>query len=316
MRYFVTGGAGFIGSNYIREKASTELENDFIVLDALTYAGRITNLKGVLDYANVTFIEGNILDRGLVASLIEPGDYVVNFAAESHVDRSINSGFEFVETNVLGTQVLLDASMKVGIKRFVQISTDEVYGSIEFDSWDESYPLKPSSPYSASKAAADLLALSYYNTYNLDVCITRCSNNYGPHQYPEKLIPFFIKKLLSGDNVPVYGNGQNIREWIHVQDHCRAIDLVLQRGVSGGIYNIGSGEHFTNLAIANLIIEELGLSSNKISFVQDRAGHDFRYSLDSDKIFQDLGFKPKIKFLDGLRNTIEWYKTHPESLGV
>jgi len=314
MRYVVTGGAGFIGSNYLKEKVHHEIENEFVILDSLTYAGRIANLSGVLELPNVTLVEGNIADRRLVSSLIEPGDFVVNFAAESHVDRSINSGFEFVQTNVLGTQVLLEASRKAGIKRFVQISTDEVYGSIELGSWDEFCPLLPSSPYSASKASADLLALSYFNTYGLDVCVTRCSNNFGPFQYPEKLIPFFIKKLLSGEKVPVYGNGQNIREWIHVKDHCLAIDLVLEHGVAGNIYNIGSGEHFTNLEIAKLIIELLGVSENMINFVQDRAGHDFRYSLNSNKIIRELGFNPQIKFLSGLMETINWYKKHPDSL--
>jgi dTDP-glucose 4,6-dehydratase len=316
MRKIVTGGAGFIGSNYLRQVVSEDKDTEYVIVDSLTYAGRITNIEPLLGMRNVSFVQGNIADRSLVSSIIKTGDTVLNFAAESHVDRSINSGYEFVFTNVIGTQVLLDACLKAGGVKFVQISTDEVYGSIEEGSWDEEFPLRPNSPYSASKAAADLLCLSYFHTFNLDVRITRCSNNYGPNQYPEKLVPFFIKRLLAGQTVPLYGTGANVREWIHVDDHIQGIKLVEVKGSPGEIYNLGSGEHFTNLEIAHLLIKNLELPENRIVFVEDRKGHDLRYSLNILKAKSKLGFEPKIRFERGLIETIEWYKRNPQELNT
>ena len=314
MRKIITGGAGFIGSNYLRQMVLEDTDTEYVVVDSLTYAGRLSNIKPLLAMSNVRFIHGDISDRSLVSSLIKSGDTVINFAAESHVDRSINSGYEFILTNVVGTQVLLDASLKAGGVKFLQISTDEVYGSIEEGSWDEEYPLKPNSPYSASKAAADLLCLSYFRTFDLDVRITRCSNNYGPNQYPEKLVPYFIKLLLAGQNVPLYGTGVNVREWIHVDDHIQGINLVEANGGPGEIYNFGSGEHFTNLDIAHQLVKYLDLPKNRIVFVEDRKGHDLRYSLNITKAKSKLGFEPKIRFEVGLMETIEWYKRYPQAL--
>ena len=316
MRKIVTGGAGFIGSNYLKQMVLEDEDTEYIVVDALTYAGRISNIEPLMGLKNMKFVQGDISDKSLVSSLIKSGDTVINFAAESHVDRSIDSGYEFILTNVLGTQVLLDASLKAGGVKFVQISTDEVYGSIEEGSWDEEFPLRPNSPYSASKAAADLLCLSYFRTFDLDVRITRCSNNYGPNQYPEKLVPFFIKRLLAGQTVPLYGTGVNVREWIHVDDHIRGINLVEMNGDAGEIYNLGSGEHFTNLDIAHQLIKNLALPGNRIVFVEDRKGHDLRYSLNITKAKSKLGFEPKIKFESGLMETIEWYKRNPQALNT
>ena len=313
MRKIVTGGAGFIGSNYLHHMALEDRDTEYVVVDSLTYAGRLSNIESLMAMKNMRFVHGDISDRELVSTLIQPGDTVINFAAESHVDRSIDSGYEFVLTNVVGTQVLLDASLKAGGVRFIQISTDEVYGSIESGSWDEEYPLKPNSPYSASKAAADLLCLSYFRTFDLDVRITRCSNNYGPRQYPEKLVPFFIKRLLAGQTVPLYGTGVNVREWIHVDDHIRGINLVEANGNPGEIYNLGSGEHFTNLDIAHQLIKNLALTEDRIVFVEDRKGHDLRYSLDISKAKSKLGFQPKVRFEAGLIETIEWYKRNPQA---
>lgn len=314
MRKLVTGGAGFIGSNYLRKYVPEEKNTEFVVVDALTYAGKLNNLTTLLELPNFSFHHGDIADKQFMQKLIKRGDTLINFAAESHVDRSIDSGYEFVKTNVLGTQVLLDLSIKAGDINFVQISTDEVYGSIEEGSWDEDYPLKPNSPYSASKAASDLLCLSYFKTFGLNLNITRCSNNYGPFQYPEKLIPFFVKRLLEGQKVPVYGTGENIREWIHVDDHVEGIRLVEEKGKPGEIYNLGSGDHFTNLEIAKQILEVLGYGSEMIEYVTDRKGHDQRYSLNTSKASVDLGFKSKVNFSEGVIRTINWYKENPMAL--
>lgn len=314
MRKIITGGAGFIGSNYLRKYVPEHQNVDFIVIDALTYAGKLSNLESLMELPNFTFIQGDITDRNLIKDSIESGDTVINFAAESHVDRSIDSSFEFIHTNVVGTQVLLESSLHAKNVKFIQISTDEVYGSIDVGSWDENFALQPNSPYSASKAAADLLCLSYFKTFGMDIRITRCSNNYGPYQYPEKLIPFFIKRLLAGSKVPVYGNGLNVREWIHVNDHIQGIDLVDQQGRAGEIYNLGSGNHLTNIEIANHILRLLGFDEEMIEFVEDRKGHDMRYSLDIGKAQRELGFVPTVDFLDGIEQTVNWYKENPKAL--
>jgi dTDP-glucose 4,6-dehydratase len=313
MRLLVTGGAGFIGSNFVRRAMQKSLSgiDSITVLDALTYAGIIENLDPVTSQCDLLFVEGNICDGGLVASLLAEVDAVVNFAAESHVDRSINSATEFIETNVAGVQVLLDAIKTSGRKiRFLQVSTDEVYGSIESGSWDEKSPLLPNSPYSASKAGGELLARAYHRTHGMDVVITRCSNNYGPYHFPEKLIPLFITNLLEGKKVPVYGNGRNVRDWLHVDDHCRGIHAALMNGKSGEVYNIGGGRELTNLEITHLILEAMGADESSIEYVEDRKGHDLRYSVDWTKINRELGYEPQVKFEDGLRETIEWYRNN------
>ena len=310
----MTGGAGFIGSNYLRKMVPQNLGTDYIVIDSLTYAGRLSNIESLIGLENFKFVHGDITDHALIDSIIRANDTVINFAAESHVDRSIESGHSFVLTNVLGTQVLLEASVKAGEVKFIQISTDEVYGSIYSGSWNEEFPLTPNSPYSASKAAADLLCLSYFKTFNLDVRITRCSNNYGPYQYPEKLIPFFIKKLLLNQKVPLYGTGENIREWIHVDDHVQGIDLVDKIGMPGEVYNLGSGEHLTNLQIAEYLLSNMSISHDMIEFVEDRKGHDFRYSLDISKAKSLLNFQPVVNFENGLTETINWYRNNQDFL--
>lgn len=314
MRKVVTGGAGFIGSNYLRKYVPEEKDTEFVVVDALTYAGNLDNLITLFDLPNFSFHHGDIADKQFMQKLIKQGDTLINFAAESHVDRSIDSGYEFVKTNVLGVQVLLDLSINTGNINFVQISTDEVYGSIDEGSWDESYPLKPNSPYSASKAASDLLCLSYFKTFGLNLKITRCCNNYGPFQYPEKLIPFFVKRLLEGKKIPIYGTGENIREWIHVDDHVEGIRLVEEKGKSGEVYNLGSGDHFTNLDIAKLILNLLGCGSEMIEYVTDRKGHDLRYSLNTSKAREELGFETKVNFSQGIIRTINWYKENRSAL--
>jgi dTDP-glucose 4,6-dehydratase len=313
MRVLVTGGAGFIGSNFVRraiEKSLPGIES-LIVLDALTYAGIKENLDSVSGQANFTFVEGNICDESLVASLLSEVDAVINFAAESHVDRSINSAAEFVKTNVSGVQVLLEAIKASGqMIRFLQVSTDEVYGSIENGSWDENCPLLSNSPYSASKAGGELLARSFHRTHGMDVVITRCSNNYGPYHFPEKLIPLFITNLLEGKKVSVYGNGMNVRDWLHVDDHCRGIHATLMNGKPGEVYNIGGGRELTNVEITHLILEAMGADESSIQYVEDRKGHDLRYSVDWTKINRELGYEPQVKFEDGLRETIEWYRNN------
>ena len=311
MRILVTGGAGFIGSNFVRRIADGWLSGitSVVVLDKLTYAGVLANLdtaKGMTDYH---FIEGDICDSKLVGKLLADVDAVVNFAAESHVDRSIGSAAEFVQTNIGGVQVLLDAIKATGRKiRFLQVSTDEVYGSIESGSWTEEWPLMPNSPYSATKAGGELLARAYHRTHGLDVVITRCSNNYGSHHFPEKLIPLFVTNLLEGKKVPVYGNGKNVRDWLHVDDHCRGIHKVLMNGRAGEVYNIGGGRELTNNEITSLILAAMGKDDSSIEYVEDRKGHDLRYSVDWTKIKNELGYEPQVKFEDGLRETIQWYR--------
>lgn len=303
MDYLVTGGAGFIGSNYVRMLLSDELGvvNSVKVLDKLTYAGSLENLKSVADDPRFTFLQGDICDESLVSSCVAEGVVIVHFAAESHVDRSITGPSEFVKTNVLGTQILLSAAVENGAKLFLHVSTDEVYGSLEEGSSVESDPLLPNSPYAASKAASDQLVRSYVQTYGLDARITRCCNNYGSNQNPEKFIPLCVKSLKEGRKIPLYGRGDNVREWIHVEDHCLAIQDVINKGGKGEIFNIGSGESYTNLEIATTLVELSGGSESDISFVEDRLGHDFRYSLDSNKILAQTGFKKKenlMKFLE------------------
>lgn len=313
MRILVTGGAGFIGSNFVRMIARGELKEitSVTVLDKLTYAGVIANLAEADNLNTYKFVKGDICDSKLVNSLLNEIDAVINFAAESHVDRSIAGAEDFVQTNIVGVQVLLDAIKASGRKiRFLQVSTDEVYGSIESGSWTEVWPLLPNSPYSASKAGGELLARSYQRTHGLDVVITRCSNNYGTHHFPEKLIPLFITNLLEGKKVPVYGSGLNVRDWLHVDDHCRGIHLALTRGKSGEIYNIGGGRELNNLEITDLILSAMGADKSSIEFVEDRKGHDLRYSVDWTKINRELGYEPKVTFEVGLEQTVNWYKNN------
>ncbi len=311
MKILVTGAAGFIGSNFVRMIAKGELEKitHVSVLDKLTYAGVKANLASAEGFSSYTFYEGDICDPILVTRLLEDVDSVINFAAESHVDRSIAGASDFVQTNIVGVQVLLDA-IKASDRdiRFLQVSTDEVYGSIESGSWTEDWPLQPNSPYSASKAGGELLARSYHRTHGLDVVITRCSNNYGTHHFPEKLIPLFITNLIEGKRVPVYGNGKNVRDWLHVDDHCRGIYAALMKGKSGDVYNIGGGRELTNNEITSLILEAMGADESSVEYVEDRKGHDLRYSVDWTKINRELGYEPKVKFEDGLRETIQWYR--------
>lgn len=315
MRVLVTGGAGFIGSNFVEMALTDQFPqiSSVIVLDKLTYAGKLSNLSAVADNLNFEFFQGDICDVDLVNGLVTKVDAIINFAAESHVDRSIQDSFEFIRTNVLGTQVLLDAAKNQRVDKFVQVSTDEVYGSILEGSWDENQPLLPNSPYSASKAAADLIARAYFVTHGLNVNITRCSNNFGPKQDIEKLIPHFISKLNNNERVPVYGDGMNIRDWLFVNDHCRGIYLALVEGLPGEIYNIGGGMELTNIALTNKILEIMGKSESLIKFVDDRLGHDQRYSVDSKKIAK-LGFIPSDSFEENLISTIDWYKNQFKAL--
>ena len=313
MRLLVTGAAGFIGSNFVRRAFDNTLSgfSKIVVLDKMTYAGVKENLIDVIDRDNFSLVVGDICDSYLVSSLLSEVDAVVNFAAESHVDRSIGSAAEFVETNVKGVQVLLDAIKATGRHiRFVHVSTDEVYGSIDSGSWDENFPLLPNSPYSASKAGGEMLVRAYHRTHGLDALITRCSNNYGSHHFPEKLIPLFITNLLEGKKIPIYGSGQNVRDWLHVDDHCRGIYQVLMDGKSGEVYNIGGGRELTNLEITHKILDGMGADESAITYVEDRKGHDFRYSVNWTKINQELGYVPQVKFEDGLRETIDWYRTN------
>jgi dTDP-glucose 4,6-dehydratase len=311
MRVLVTGGAGFIGSNFVRMVASGKLEDisSITILDKLTYAGVEANLDEARGFEGFKFVQGDICDADIVNQLLLEIDAVVNFAAESHVDRSILGADDFVRTNIVGVQILLDAIKATGRNiRFLQVSTDEVYGSIETGSWTETWPLEPNSPYSASKASGELLARSYFKTHKLDVVITRCSNNYGTHHFPEKLIPLFITNLLEGRKVPVYGSGLNVRDWLHVDDHCRGIHLALTQGKSGEIYNIGGGRELNNLEITDLILSAMGADKSSIEFVDDRKGHDLRYSIDCSKISRELGYKSQVTFEDGLAQTINWYR--------
>ncbi|HHW03159.1 MAG TPA: dTDP-glucose 4,6-dehydratase [Thermoanaerobacterales bacterium] len=310
MKILVTGGAGFIGSNFIRYMLKQHEDYKIINLDKLTYAGNLENLKDVEDNPNYIFINGDITDKNLVESLFFSYDinYVINFAAESHVDRSIEDPQIFLKTNVIGTQVLLDASKKVNVKKFLQVSTDEVYGSLGPTGYfTEQSPLSPNSPYSASKASADLLVKAYAHTYGLRVNITRCSNNYGPHQFPEKLIPLMIINAMNDKDLPVYGDGLNIRDWIYVEDHCRAIDMILHHGTVGEIYNIGGNNEKTNIDIVKYILKEIGKPESLIKYVKDRPGHDRRYAIDSTKMQEELGWKPLYSFEEGMKKTIKWY---------
>ncbi len=305
----VTGGCGFIGSNFIRYLLHSDPEVRIINLDKLTYAGNLANLSDLANHPRYRFVRGDITDRETVRSVVAGVDVVINFAAESHVDRSIHDSGPFLRTNVLGTQTLLDAVREFRIPRFVQISTDEVYGSLGPTGYfTEETPLAPNSPYSASKAAADLLVRSYHHTFGVPALITRCSNNYGPYQFPEKLIPLFITNLLNDQPVPVYGTGSNIRDWIHVLDHCRAIDLVWRHGRVGEVYNVGGECERTNLQITHALLAALGKPTSLIRFVKDRPGHDLRYAIDCTKIKRELGWQPQIGFEDGLRETIRWYQ--------
>jgi dTDP-glucose 4,6-dehydratase len=311
LRVLVTGGAGFIGSNFVRRIADGSLAgiNHVTILDKLTYAGTLSNLE-MLPKGSFEFVKGDIANSNLVDSLAPGHDAIINFAAESHVDRSITGARDFVETNILGTQNLLASALKNGVKTFIQISTDEVYGSIDHGSWTEDYPLLPNSPYSASKASADLMVRSYHRTFGLDTRITRCSNNYGQHQFPEKLIPLFVTNLIDHMNVPLYGKGINVRDWLHVDDHCRGIHAVLTKGESGEIYNIGGGQELTNIELTSIILEKMGRKESSINYVQDRPGHDYRYSVSIEKISSELGYKPKVSFKEGIAETIEWYKAN------
>ena len=311
MRILVTGGAGFIGSNFVGRVLTGAypglVDAEIVVLDLLTYAGTLTNLTEVLDSPRLRFVMGDIRDPGIVGSVTTGADAVVHFAAESHVDRSITGAADFISTNVTGTHVLLQAALDAGVRRFVHVSTDEVYGSIEHGSWPETHPLEPNSPYSASKASSDLLARSYHRTYGLPVSITRCSNNYGPHQFPEKVVPLFITNLLDGATVPLYGDGLNVRDWLHVDDHCRGIALVLERGRAGEVYNIGGGTELTNRDLTFRLLDAVGADASRIQPVADRKGHDRRYSVDWSKIADELGYAPQVPIEIGLAETVRWY---------
>jgi dTDP-glucose 4,6-dehydratase len=304
MHVFVAGGAGFIGSNYVRHLLE-ETDHEVTTLDALTYAGSTANLEGVLDHPRHHFVEGNIRDESLVDDLTGRTDATVNFAAESHVDRSIQGAKPFVETNVQGTQVLLDAALKHDHERFVQISTDEVYGQTLEGTFTEDDPLNPRNPYAATKASADLLARSYYTTYDLPVVITRSSNNFGPRQHTEKLIPKFVTRAANGESLPLYGDGKHVREWLYVEDNCRAIQTVLDSGDPGEVYNIGSGIELANIEVAQRIVDSVGASEDLIEFVNDRPGHDRRYALDTSKI-ADLGWETSTPFDEGIRRTVDY----------
>jgi dTDP-glucose 4,6-dehydratase len=308
VRVLVTGGAGFIGSHFVEMALSDQFPqiSSVLVLDKLTYAGKIANLSNVANNPNFDFVQGDICNVELVNDLVSKVDAIINFAAESHVDRSIENSSEFVRTNVLGTHVLLEAAKNHNLKKFIQVSTDEVYGSIPVGSWDENQPLLPNSPYSASKASADLLTRAYFVTYGLNVSITRCSNNFGPKQDPEKLIPSFILKLNKGEKVPVYGDGLNIRDWLFVKDHCIGIYITLTQGAPGEIYNIGGGTELNNLSITKELLRLAGKEETSIEFVSDRLGHDYRYSVDYSKIGK-LGYRPDMNFEQNLKSTFLWY---------
>ncbi|WP_086564088.1 dTDP-glucose 4,6-dehydratase [Streptomyces africanus] len=308
MNLLVTGAAGFIGSRYVRALLAPDTPDapHITVLDKLTYAGTLDNLE--LGHPRLEFVQGDICDAELVDKLMADADQVVHFAAESHVDRSITGAADFVHTNVLGTQTLLDAALRHGTGPFVHVSTDEVYGSIETGSWPEDHPLQPNSPYSASKASSDLLALAYHRTHGLDVRVTRCSNNYGPHQFPEKVIPLFVTNLLDGHKVPLYGEGRNVRDWLHVDDHCQGIDLVRTKGRPGEVYNIGGGTELTNKELTGLLLDACGADWDRVEYVEDRKGHDLRYSVDWSKARDELGYRPRHDFTTGLAETVAWYR--------
>lgn len=313
MKYLITGGAGFIGSNFLHYMTSTYNDDMFYCIDALTYAGNYNNIKNLEGKSNFKFIHGDITDKELIDKLFNEYhfDYVVNFAAESHVDNSIKNPSIFLTTNILGTQTLMDACRKYGIKRYHQVSTDEVYGDLPLDRPDllfkETNPIKASSPYSASKAGADLLVLAYHRTFKLPVTISRCSNNYGPYQFPEKLIPVVISKALNNESIPVYGNGLNVRDWIHVHDHNVGVDMIIKNGRDGEVYNLGGHSEKTNLDVVKTILHELGKPESLITYVTDRPGHDLRYAIDSTKTEEELGWKLTYDFNQGIKDTVKWY---------
>lgn len=315
-KVLVTGGAGFIGSNFVKYMVEKYPMYKVYNLDALTYAGNLTTCREVEARSNYQFIYGDISNRAFIFSLFEQERFemVVNFAAESHVDRSIIEPDIFLKTNVMGTQMLMDAARRFGVSRFHQVSTDEVYGDLPLDRpellFTEQTPLQASSPYSASKASADLLVLAYYRTFGLPVTISRCSNNYGPYQFPEKLIPLMIAKALKGESLPIYGDGQNVRDWLHVEDHCRAIDLILHQGRIGEVYNIGGRNERTNLEVVQTILKLLNQSESSITYIKDRPGHDLRYAIDATKLERELGWVPMYTFETGMLRTVEWYLTH------
>lgn len=312
MKLLVTGGAGFIGSNFVRRALNDQLPGlegaEIIVLDALTYSGVRENLDPIADSPRYEFVHGDICDAELLDKLMPRVDGVVHFAAESHVDRSVRDSSIFFETNVIGTQRLLDAALKHGIDRFVHVSTDEVYGSIEEGEWTEEWPLEPNSPYAASKAGSDLVARSYHRTHSMNISITRCSNNYGPYHFPEKLIPLFVTNLLDDKHVPLYGTGENVRDWLHVDDHCRGIALVYTKGRAGEVYNIGGGTQLTNVEITKKILELMGKDWSYVDHVEDRKGHDLRYCVDITKIQNELGYEPQVPFEQGLADVVQWYR--------
>ena len=318
MNIIVTGGAGFIGANFVYYELEKHPEDRIICLDKLTYAGNLETLEDAMKNPNFRFVKGDIADKDCVEKLFEEEkpDIVVNFAAESHVDRSIEDPGIFLKTNILGTQVLMDACRKYGIKRYHQVSTDEVYGDLPLDRPDlfftEETPIHTSSPYSSSKAGADLLVLAYHRTFGLPVTITRCSNNYGPYHFPEKLIPLMISRALADESLPVYGKGENVRDWLYVKDHCAAIDLVMREGKVGEVYNVGGHNEKSNLEVVKIILEKLGKPESLITYVTDRPGHDMRYAIDPTKIHDELGWLPETKFEDGIEKTIEWYLNNKE----
>src|SRR5215469_2784284 len=310
MRILVTGGAGFIGSHYVRTVLADGYPQfagaDVTVLDKLTYSGNMANLTAVAGHPRLSFLQGDICDPQLLAKLVPGHDVVLNFAAETHVDRSISGAAPFVATNVAGVQTLMQACLEAGVRRVVQVSTDEVYGSIAAGSWTESSPVDPNSPYSAAKAGGDMIAQAYHRTHGLDVVVTRCCNNYGPYQYPEKVIPLFITNLLDGGKVPLYGDGGNVREWIHVDDHCRGIQLAAERGEAGHVYHIGGDVELVNKELTSRLLDACGAGWESVEYVADRKGHDRRYSLD-DSALRTLGYQPRISFADGLDATVRWY---------
>ncbi|MCC7553822.1 MAG: dTDP-glucose 4,6-dehydratase [Methanobacteriaceae archaeon] len=312
-KILVTGGAGFIGSNFLKYMVQKYPDDEFINIDALTYCGNLENLENININDNYTFVKGDIRDKELVNKLSSDVEYIINFAAETHVDRSIKDPEIFIKSNILGTQVLLNAAKKHEIKKFLQISTDEVYGTLgKTGYFTEKTPLKPNSPYSSSKAGADLMVRAYFETFNLPINITRCSNNYGPYQFPEKLIPLMISNALNNKKLPIYGDGKNVRDWLHVYDHCTAIDLVLHNGKLGDVYNIGGNNEKQNIEIVKLILKHLDKDESLIEFVEDRLGHDKRYAIDSTKIQKELGWTPNYTFETGIEETIDWYLENQE----